>query len=131
MKPRDIVADGHLKWKGGYRIDTPVSHAIASGWHVTSEFYVIDRDDRQLRYFLGDLLAGARGPFAELLMAIADAQHDAWTMYEERCLVDERMMHDWWRITDCAEPVRAVIERCLAVMHDTTDFDSLTREVQE
>ena len=115
-----IVADEHIKFEKGIRVQHAVMAAVAYGWPQTKALYGIKDDHRELLWFLSDLFGGARGPFAPLLLAIADAAAKHWNLTEDLAVtIEEDGFPDWWRLTETAEPVKHALAVALACMHDT------------
>jgi len=115
-----IVAGEHIKFEKGPRLQQPVMAAVAYGWPQTQELYDIEDDHQELLWFLSDLFGGARGPFAPLLLAIADAAAKHWNLTEDLgATIEEDGFPDWWRLTETAEPVKHALAVALACMHDT------------
>jgi hypothetical protein len=115
-----IVAGEHLKFEGGPRLQHPVIAAVAFGWPRTVEMYDLKVGHQELVWFLSDLLGGARGPFAPLLLAIADAASKHFHLTEDlRVSIEEDGFPDWWRLKETADPVVHALAYALACMHGT------------
>jgi len=114
-----IVAGEHLKFECGPRLQQVVTAAVHYGWRQTQDLYGIDRDHRDLTWFLDDLLGGGRGPFAPLLLAIADAAAKHYHLTEDlQVSIEEDGFPDWWRLKETADPVVHALAYALASMHD-------------
>ncbi len=115
-----IVADSHLRFERGPRLQQLVTAAVTYGWPRTVELYDLEVDERDLKWFLDDLLGGARGPFAPLLLAIADAASKHYHLTEDlRVSIEEDGFPDWWRLKETADPVVHALAYALACMHGT------------
>jgi hypothetical protein len=114
-----IVAGEHLKFEGGPRLQHPVIAAVAFGWPRTVEMYDLKVGHQELVWFLSDLLGGARGPFAPLLLAIADAASKHFHLTEDlQVSIEDDGFPDWWRLKETADPVVHALAYALACMHD-------------
>ena len=119
-----IVADEHLRFDRGPRLQQLVTAAVTYGWPQTVELYDLEVDERDLKWFLHDLLGGGRGPFAPLLLAIADAASKHYHLTEDlRVSIEEDGFPDWWRLKETADPVVHALAYALACMHDTLTAD--------
>lgn len=122
-----IVADEHVRIEKGMRLQQLVGAAIAYGWRDAAKLYHLeDQPDllRDVLWFVDDLLGGARGPFAPLLLAIADANSKHFNVTEDRNVdIDEDGFPDWWRLKETADPVVHALAYALACMHDPVTAD--------
>jgi hypothetical protein len=114
-----IEAGVHLK-HGNMALAQLVPAAVRSGWADVAEFYGIEEGSEDVYWFLQDLMAGARGPFAPLLLAIADAAAKHYHLTEDlRVSIEEDGFPDWWRLKETAEPVLHALAYALACTNTT------------
>jgi len=114
-----IVAAEHLRFDGGPRLQHPVIAAVAFGWPRTTELYDLKFGHRELVWFLSDLLGGARGPFAHLVFAIAEAEAKHFNLTEDlEVSIEDDGFPEWWKLKETAEPVLEALARALASMQD-------------
>lgn len=121
-----IIADDHIRFERGPRLQQIVTAAVRYGWEDAAEYYQLEGPglQRDLAWFLDDLLGGARGPFAPLLLAIADAAAKHYDITEDRRVsIDEDGFPDWWRLKDTQEQVVHALAYALACMHDPITAD--------
>lgn len=121
-----VVADGYskrgLKFEGSYFVGPLLRLAVQSGWRRVQDAYDLKFGSASLEWFVTDLLDSAQGPFADLLLAMADAELRRFNMREDEAELDESYP-EWWEIEECAVPVAAAMERCLAAMSVLRDSE--------